>query len=118
MSAQTQVGQQLLLVDRSDCLDGLQFNDHQVLDNQIGFERLFNVNCFIVDRNGMLIHHLKTTLPQFIKENSLINRLKQSRPESRVDLERSINDLPRNLVLRQLPLRILCVFASSLCVFA
>ena len=88
-----QVGQKLLLVNRSENLDGFHFHDHLIFDDQVGAEAGVNAHTVVDHRNRLLPHRAQTPAAQFICQDWIVDRFEQARPERRMDAEGGIHNL-------------------------
>lgn len=108
-------------MDSREFFDGFQFNDDEVLHNQVRAKTFFKDKVVIPDGDGHLPLHFKSSLPQLIGKDDFINRFEQSRPESVVNVKSRIDDHTGDFIfvhkVRQVADRIirlqpLCAFAS------
>ena len=53
-ACQLQIGDQLRFVNRRKLLDNLQFNDHDVVDNQIGTKVCLEIVTFVNERHSTI----------------------------------------------------------------
>jgi hypothetical protein len=90
---QPQVGEKLLPVHRREALNGLDLDDHPILDNQIRAEPDVDPNRSVDHRDCLLADRPKSTLSQFIGEYRMINRFQQSWSQGGVDAKGGIHDL-------------------------
>ena len=61
-------------MNRRENLDRFDFDDHLVLDNQVGPEPNVNPNRSVDHRDCLLADRLESTLSQFIGEHRMVNR--------------------------------------------
>src|SRR5437588_11145692 len=66
LAGETEIRQKLLLVDRSDQLDGFDFDDNLIFDDQIGLESGIDADILIDHRNRLLAHVRKPRQPSSI----------------------------------------------------
>jgi hypothetical protein len=85
---------------RSKILYRFHFDDHLVLDDQIGPEPRLDADVLVNHRDRLLPDHAKVLAAQFIRQHGIVDRFEQARPESRMEAESGIHDLPRNRILR------------------
>ena len=71
---QSEIGQQLLLVDRGQRLDRFDLHNDLVFDHQVGAEAGIDPDILIDHRNGLLAYGAETATAQFIRQDCLINR--------------------------------------------
>ena len=65
-SGELKVGQKLLLMAIVNILDGLQFQDDLVLDDDFGAEPLVEPDSSAMDANGHLTLSAQASLPEFV----------------------------------------------------
>src|SRR5262245_7341911 len=65
-------------MDRSKLLDGLDLHNNLVLDYQIGAESSINADVLIDHWNRLLPHRAEASATQFIRQDRIVNRLKQA----------------------------------------
>lgn len=71
---EAEIGQKLLLVNRSENLDGFHFYDHFVLDDQVGPKSGVDADGRVDHWNRLLAHRAKTPAAQFIGQDRVVNR--------------------------------------------
>jgi len=98
---ETEIGQKLLLVNRGKHLDGFDFDDDLVFDDQIGPESSIDTDVLLDYRNRLLAHRAETPAAQFIRQDGIVNRFQQARAKRRMNAESGIDDLLGNGVLSQ-----------------
>ena len=99
---QTKVGEKLLLVDRCDCLDGLDLDDDFIVDDQVGIETRLNGNSVVNDGDRVLTNEGQALLFQFARECRFVYRFPKPRPETGVYPECGIDDLSGRCVFDHL----------------
>ena len=87
-----QVRQHLRDMDRGELLYGLEFDDHQPLDEHVDPVPTFQIDVQVADSNRHLPLHLQPTLPERRLETDLVGVLQHSRPEISMDVDRPAND--------------------------
>jgi hypothetical protein len=113
--AQFQLGEQLFAVDRSECFDGFQLDNNQVLHNDVRAKANIENQFIVANGNGNLALDAKACFSKFMGENDFVNGFKQARPQSGVNFEGGIKNLFGNLIFAQvLHWNGGCVFAKSL----
>jgi hypothetical protein len=80
-------------VDRCESLDRFHFDDHLVLDNQVGPESGVDADALIDDRDWLLAHRAETPTTQFVRQDRIVNGLKQARSERGVNAESGVHNL-------------------------
>ncbi len=98
-TGEPEIGLNLFLVRRQDPLDGLQFQKHLLLNDNIGTESFIESNSFIQDWNRDLPFDLQTEIRQFPREDHLINSLQKSWPKLPVHIDRGLKHFRANIVL-------------------
>jgi hypothetical protein len=76
-----------------DSFDGLQLQDHFILDDHIYFVSAIELQSLIRDRKIDLAFEGQPAKVQFMAQALFISGFQQSRPELAVHLDRSSNDL-------------------------
>lgn len=85
-----------------DCphpLDRFQFDNDAVLDDEIRPKPFIETQALIHDRYRDLPANIKLLRPQLVCEHRFVNRLKQTRPKSYMDVVGSIDDASGYIVL-------------------
>jgi hypothetical protein len=79
---QPDVRQNLLVVDGRKVFDGLQFDDHALIDQQVNAEGVLENDAVVYEPYRLLPLYLKS--PSFERpcQNGLVDRLQQPRPSS------------------------------------
>jgi hypothetical protein len=78
-------------MNRGDVLNGLEFQEELILDNDVRLESLVQSHIVPNDRNWFLGLDPQTALLQFIDHDGMIDRFKQSGPELSVNMEGHID---------------------------
>src|SRR6056297_800647 len=87
-----QIGQKLLLVGVRDSLDGLQFDDHFALDNDVSPEAFVEANAPAHYGDRHLAFRAEPSLPDVIQKDDLVDRLQQSWAKFPMNRNRSVHD--------------------------
>lgn len=98
MSCELQVGQYLSSVDWKDNLDGLHFDDHRVVHQQIDSKTAVKLKPLVPEWHLDLALNLKATALQFVFKALLVDALEQAWTESLMNLKRGVDDDAGNLV--------------------
>jgi hypothetical protein len=96
---QAEIRQKLFPVDRSERLDGFDFDDYLVFHDEIGPEASIYTDTLIDHRNRLLSHGAETSTAEFIRQDGIINGFQQARAEGRVNAEGGVHNLPGDGVL-------------------
>ena len=88
---ETEMGQELLRVHRSDALDRFQLNDHLGFNDEVGAESLIEDDMAIANRYRHLALHLKATVAELEGQGSLVDRLKEAGPQSAMHSQRRVD---------------------------
>jgi len=91
---QTQIGENLLAMHGGISLDGLEFDQKLVFDQDIRLESVVYRYAPVADGHCHLATHEQTALRQFLSEKDLINRFEQTRPDLLVQPEAAIDGDP------------------------
>lgn len=104
---QSQLSQNLFAVNRGEFLHRLQFDDNQVLNDNVGPETLIEGETIVIDRDSNLPFGCESRVSQFMHKNHFVNRFEQSRPGLFVDLDSIVNNdgcdfvLPHQTIVQQ-----------------
>ena len=82
----------LLAVNGRQFFDRLQFNNDEVLHNQVRAETFFENKVVVSERDGHLPLHFESSLAPLIGKHDFVNCFKQTRPESLVNVKSCIDD--------------------------
>ncbi len=96
VSGKLQVGEHLRGVYRLQAVDRLEFDDNEIVNNQIEPQSGFESFSFINHRQGDLPSNAHAGVPQLILETDLVDTLQQSRPQSGVHGERRVHNRSRS----------------------
>lgn len=83
---------------RQKRVDRFQFDNDQVLDDQVHPECQWNFEVLVHNVKTYLPSTVQPTKPKFMDEAGFISRFKQARPELFLDLDRGADDQTRNPV--------------------
>ncbi len=81
-----------------ELLNTLELNNNFILDDQIGPESFIKPESSVFDGDGNLSLNLKTSLPQLMRQNGLVDCFQQPRPRLPVNLNRKIDNTISNIV--------------------
>jgi len=112
MACQFEVRQNLRLVNRQQLLNGLQFNEQAVLDQQVEPQPSVQMNGAVHDRKAHLALNGKPSLPDLMRQTHFIHTFEQPGPQRRMDGKRGIDYQPGDFIhlfWNLIPL-CLCVF--------
>ena len=73
-ASELEVGDDLRGVDWAELVDGFEFNENFILDDQVGAETAIEGEVFVADGDFFLSRHGKTSIGEFKCEAFLINR--------------------------------------------
>jgi hypothetical protein len=90
--AQPKLGEQLFAVNFGELLNGFEFNDYLVLDQQVGAEAFVKFQIIVTDGNRNLTLHTQPQFLQFVGERHFIYGLQQSGAGAGVNFERSVKN--------------------------
>jgi hypothetical protein len=91
--SQPEIGEKLLLVDRGEHLDGFDFDDDPVFDDQVGTESGIYADLLIDHRNRLLTDRAEAPPAQFVRQDCIVNGLQQARAERGMNAESGVDDL-------------------------
>jgi hypothetical protein len=89
---QSQVGEQLLVVDGGELLDGFEFDHKATLDHQIRPKTLVEANPALFNRDRLLAHDGPAMVLQDFGQDRLVNRFQQAGPQVAVQVKCGIDD--------------------------
>ena len=90
-----EVGEELRLMNRRQCVDGLHLNHHRVLAQQIEAIARSDRNALVGDRQGDLSLDAEAPGRHLISQAMFIGRLQQTWPKTSMNLQSRINDCLR-----------------------
>jgi len=88
-----EIGQKLLLVDRSEKLDGFHFDNHLVFDDQVGPESGVDAETVVDYRNRLLPDNTEAPALQFVGQDCLLDGFQQARSQLGVNAKSRVHDL-------------------------
>jgi len=96
--SQPQISEKLLVMNGCDVFDGLEFEQHFVVDDQIAAKAFVKFEVVVNNRDADLRRNLEPTLSQLVSQHFFVNRLKQTRAKSSMNLKAGIDDRLRNFI--------------------
>lgn len=90
-SGGVEIVQTLGQVDVIDTLYSLQFYNHLIFDQQIS-NVVSNNDSIIFHLNRLLLFHLQTSLPQFVKQSVLVNLFQETNSQTVCHPERTTDN--------------------------
>jgi hypothetical protein len=90
---QAEVRKKLLFVDWGKDLDRFDFHNDFVFNDQIGPEAGFDADTIINHWNRRLARRPETSPAKFIRQNRMVDRFQQARPQPDMDVEGAVDDL-------------------------
>jgi len=85
-------------MDRCSLFYGFQFKNDFILNDQISTEAFVEEDIVLLNGDPNLTSHAQPAFLRFVFQHDLIDRFKQPRTESRLDLEASINNELRDFI--------------------
>ena len=82
----------LLEMHRRELLDGLQFHDHALINEQIDPQALVVEHAVVLERDSTVPLNMQSAPDQGTCEHGFIHRLQQPRAKIAMDLQRRIDD--------------------------
>ncbi len=79
-------------------LDGLDLNDHLLLDQQIEPRSFLEADSIELEWDSLLPFHVEPAPFQLYHKELLVGRLQQTRPDVAVDVHSRIQDLTGDLI--------------------
>ncbi len=89
---QPEIGEQLLMVDGGQLLDGFELNHQDSIDHQVRPKSFVQAESIKFNRHGLLARDRPTAILQPLGQNRLVNRLEQPRPQVAVQMKGGVND--------------------------
>ena len=80
MAGEFQIRQELRFVNRFQSLDGFEFDNHTIFNEDVHNQINAKFDTFVGNRNALLWHEPDPTKAQFMTQRSLVDRLKQPGP--------------------------------------
>jgi len=95
---QTQIGEQLPLMNRKRLFDGLDLDDDAGLDQHVGRQTVTESEAIEFESDRFLPDHAKTAPLKFPREDDFVDRLHQSRSKARVQFVGCVDDITCDVV--------------------
>jgi len=95
---QFEVRQELLAVHRCESLDGLEFHQDPVLDDQIHAEPVLEHLPQVLKSNRLLSLDSKAALFECVRQECLVHGFEQAGTEILMESNRGIHDRPRDVI--------------------
>jgi len=83
---QSQIGEQLLVVDRGQALDRLQFHNQDTLNKQVGAKTFIEGLSAKLDRHRLLPNHFQSPVRESPGQNDFVDRFKQTWSQVTMDV--------------------------------
>ncbi len=98
LAGQAKMRQELLFVDRGDDLNRFDFDDYEILDDEVRTKADLDAGAVIDDRDGLLPGNVQAATLQLEREDGFVDGLQEAGTEGRVHAVGGIYDVPREFV--------------------